>query len=95
MNLVLKEAFIFHKPTITWVKVFRIIPEFRILWKVSLKMLNLADYNSISHLLSVSPKAIGHLNCKMLIFCRYNASFEIQDFQNFELSPMQSWDIII
>ena len=31
MNLVLKEAFIFHKPTITWVKVFRIIPEFRIL----------------------------------------------------------------
>ena len=30
--------------------------------KVSLKMLNLADYNSISYLLSVSLKSIGHLN---------------------------------
>ena len=45
--------------------------------KDSLKMLNLADYNNISHLLSVSLKSIVHFYLKMLIFCRHNASFEI------------------
>ena len=35
----------------TWLKTFRIILEFRILrllWKISLKILNLADYNNFS-----------------------------------------------
>ena len=32
--------------------------------KVSLKMLNLADYNSISHLLSFSLKSVGLLTEK-------------------------------
>ena len=32
------------------------------LWKVSLKMLNLTDYDSISHLFSVSLKTIDQLN---------------------------------
>ena len=42
---------------------FRIIPEFRILrLKVRLKMLNLADYNNISHLRSLSLVTIDHLN---------------------------------
>ena len=31
-------------------------------WKVCLKMLNLTDYNSISHLFSVSLKTIDQLN---------------------------------
>ena len=61
--------------------------------KVRLKMQNLANYNSTSHLLSVSLQSIGHFNQKMLIFCRHNASFEIciskvQNFRNFELLPM-------
>ena len=37
---------------LTWVKDFRIIPEFRILRLTSIEMLNLADYES-SHLLSL------------------------------------------
>ena len=49
----------------TWVKVFRIIPEFRILrltfHKVSLKMLNSADNNSFSDLVSVYLKVIDPL----------------------------------
>ena len=51
----------------TWVKVFMIIPEFRILWltfhrkwKVSLKMLNSAGNNSFSDLVSVNLKVINH-----------------------------------
>ena len=62
-------------------------------YKVSLKMLNLEDYNSISNLLSLSHKTIDLLNWKFLVVYRHNASFEIwiskvQDFQNFEISPM-------
>ena len=64
--------------------------------KVSLKMLNLADYNSISHLPSVSLKSVGHLNLKKCwYFVGIIASFEIwiskvQDFQNFEISPINT-----
>ena len=76
-----------------WVKVFRIIPEFRILrmtkipQKVSLKMLNKGDYNSFS------VQTFDHLNLKLWIFRKHSASFKIkvskgQDFGNFELSPM-------
>ena len=36
--------------------------------KVSLKMLNLKDYNSISHLFSVSLKTLGHLHWQLLVF---------------------------
>ena len=48
--------------TATWgVKIFRIIPEFRILMlKVSLKMLNLADFNSFSDLFSVHFRTSDH-----------------------------------
>ena len=58
--------------------------------------LNLTDYNSISHLFSVSLKTIDQLNWKLLIFCKHNASFEIwiskvQDFWNLELSPMRKY----
>ena len=55
-----------------WEKVFRIIPEFRILrltadfpQKVSLKLLNQGDYNSLSDLLSVCQKTIEYLNLKL------------------------------
>ena len=54
---------------ITWVKVFRIIPEVRVLRKkVSLKILNQADYNSFPDIFSVYLKRIGCLNLKLLIF---------------------------
>ena len=46
-----------------WVKVFRIIPEFKILrLKVSHKMLNWRNYNRFSYLYTVCLKTIGHLN---------------------------------
>ena len=45
-----------------WVKAFRIIPEFRILrvtfHRVSLKMLNLADFNSFSDLTKLTVKIL-------------------------------------
>ena len=58
-----------------------------------LKIMNLVDYNSVTHLLSLSLKTFNHLNWKLLIFCRHNASFDIwiskaQDFQNLEFSSM-------
>ena len=49
---------------IAWVKVFRIIPEFRILkLKVGFKMLNKADFNSFSDffLAHLSRRLIGEL----------------------------------
>ena len=55
-------------------KVFRIIPEFRILRltfhrnKISLKFLNCADANRLFDLFSVYLKKIDHLNLKLLIF---------------------------
>ena len=61
--------------TFTWVKVFRIIPEFRILKltfhrksAVSLKILNQADSNCFSDLFSVYLMTFDHLNLKLLIF---------------------------
>ena len=57
----------------SWIQDF----EADFLWRVSLKMPNLTDYNSISHLFSVSLKTIDQLNWKLLIFCKNNASFEI------------------
>ena len=38
--------------------------------KSASKIMNLACYNSISHLFSVSLKTIDHLNWKLLLFCR-------------------------
>ena len=57
------------------VNVFRIIPEFRILRltfhrKSTLKLLNLADYNSFSDLFSVYLKTIDHLNL-YLVYCSF------------------------
>ena len=59
-------------------------------------MLNLTDYKSMSHLFSVSLQTIDQLNCKLLIFCKHYASFEIQISKvqdlNLELSPMKVLD---
>ena len=52
--------------TITRVKVFMIIPKFRILrQKVSLEMLNQRDHNSFSDLFSVCLRTFDHLNLKL------------------------------
>ena len=56
-------------------------------------MLNWADYNSFSDLFSACLKTIDYLNLKLLIFSGHTASFKtgvskVQDFENFELSPM-------
>ena len=56
-------------------------------------MLNLADYDSFSYLVSVYRKTTDHLNFNLLMFYRYTLSFKIsiskvQDFSNFELSPV-------
>ena len=56
-------------------------------------MLNSADYYRFSGLYSVYLKTIGHLSFKLWIFSGHIASFKIrvlkvQDFGNFELSPM-------
>ena len=40
----------------------------------------------MSDLFSIYLKTVGHLNLKLLIFCRHIASFK--DCGNFELSPM-------
>ena len=64
----------------TWMKIFRIIPEFRILrltfWKVSLKMLNKANYNSFSDVFSVCLKTIDALNLKLFLVCMHAACFK-------------------
>ena len=56
---------------IMWMKVFRIIPEFRIL------RLNFAGNNSFSDLVSVYLKVFDHLtnNFEFLIIWRHTASF--------------------
>ena len=86
------------KRVTVWVKVFRIIPGFRILrltfprkWasKDWIEVIIIGSFD----LFSVHLKAMDHLNLKMLILCRHTASFKIwiskfQDFWNFELSPM-------
>ena len=57
------------KEIFSWVKVFRIIPEFRILRLTFhfLKMLNSADYYRFSDLFSVCLKTIDHLSLKYLV----------------------------
>ena len=56
-------------------------------------MLNLGDCINFSDLFSVCLKTIDHFNLKLWIFSGHTASFKIkiskvQDFGNFELSPM-------
>ena len=75
-----------------WVKVFRIIPEFRIL-KVSLKMLNSAGNNGFSDLVSVYLKVFDHYTWNFLYFGGIqqvlNSDFlKFRILENFELSPM-------
>ena len=82
----------------TWVKVFRIIPEFRILrmtfhrkssskcWIKEIILVSLINFQPVWG-------QIDHLNMKLWIFSGCTASFKIkiskvQDFGNFELSPM-------
>ena len=57
-------------------------------------MLNSADNNSFSDLVSVYLNVFEHLTWEFSIFWRHTASFKfwfskVQDFGNFELSPMQ------
>ena len=54
-----------HDLLVTWVKVFRIIPEFRIL---RLTFHKYADSYGFFDLISVYLKTIDHLNLKLLIF---------------------------
>ena len=56
-------------------------------------MLNSADYYRFSDLYSACLKTIDHLSLELGIFSGHIASFKIgvfkvQDFGNFELSPM-------
>ena len=73
-------TFLLH--VFTWVKVFRIIPEFRVLRLTfhnfsQPKMLNLADLNSFSDLFSVHLRGIDHLNEQLFkALCRHTASIE-------------------
>ena len=82
----------------TWVKIFRISPEFRMLRlpfyrKLASKMLNYAGYNnSFPDLVSVYLKVFDPY-LEFLITWMYTASFKfwffkVQNFSNFELSPM-------
>ena len=73
-------------------KVFRIIPEFRILrldfpQKVSLKILNLADSYGFFDLISGYLKTIDHLNLKLLIFVGILqvSRFDFQKFRILEI----------
>ena len=80
-------------------KVYRIIPEFRILiltFQVSLKMLNYADNNSFSDLASVYLKAIDHLNLKLLIFVGILQvlRFDFKKFRILEILNFHSCGII-
>ena len=45
-------------------------------WKVSLKMLNSANYNSFSDVFSVCLKTIDALSLKLLSFCMHTACFK-------------------
>ena len=63
----------------TWVKVFRIIPKFRI----SSWMLNSANYYRFSDLYSVCLKWNDHLSFKLWIFSGHIASFESSGFWKF------------
>ena len=47
------------------------------LQKVSLKILNSADYNSFSDLFAVYVRTIDHINLNFLIFHRHPAGFKI------------------
>ena len=58
-----------------------------------MQMLNWGDHNSFPDLFSACLRTIDHLNLKLLIFSVLTASCKIgdskvQDFENFELSPM-------
>ena len=65
----------------SWVKVFRSIPEFRVLrlTLVSLKMLNSADFNSFFDLFTVHLWAIDHLN---FVFSLVKVFRIIPEFRN-------------
>ena len=68
-----------------WVKVFRIIPESRILrLKVSLKILNWVGFYGFFDLFSVYLKTLYHLNLKLLIFVGILHVLRF-DFQKFRI----------
>ena len=47
------------------------IQDFEVDFPQSLKVLNWGDYNSFSDLFSVCPMTNGHLNWKLVLFCRH------------------------
>ena len=56
-------------------------------------MLNKGDHDSFSDLFSICLRTFDHLNLKLWIFNGHTANFKngvskVQDFGNFELSPM-------
>ena len=59
--------------------------EVDILWKVSLKILNLADSNSFFSLFSINLKAIDCLNLELLLFIGILQVLNY-DFQKFRIS---------
>ena len=78
-------SIVFVLDLVTLVKVFKILNEFknmRLTFKRSLKILDSADYISLTDLLYINLKMIGHLNRKVLILCRPIACFRFK-FLNF------------
>ena len=85
---------------LAWVKVFRIIPEFRVLrltfHRKSASKSWIREFTIASDVFSVCLKTFILLNLKLWIFGEHTACFKIgvlkvQDFGNFELSPMNWW----
>ena len=72
---------------IAWVKVFRTIPEFRIL-KVGLKMLNSAGNNSFSDLVLIHLKVFDHLSWNFLYFGG------VQQVLNSDFLKFRIWEIL-
>ena len=70
--------------SLTWVKVFRISPEFRIL-RLTFCMLNKGDHKSFSGLFYVCLRTSDHLNLKSWIFSGHIASNKIESFLKFRI----------
>ena len=58
-------------------------------------MLNLKDYNRISHLFSISLKTIDHLYCQLLIFVGMIQVLRIEflKFRIFEILNFHPWHL--
>ena len=85
---------------LSWVKVFRIIPEFRIMrltfhrkpQKTELGRLN---YNIFTVLFLVYLNPTGHLNLKLLINCKAYCKFEFWKLRIFEILNFPSFFLFL